>query len=187
MSRDVRVVLLCEDDTHKQFVKKFLCAHREWSQRFLSRHIRVEMHQKGAGSAEQYVRKKYLEELASYRVRRSKQGNLRLIVMVDGDKEGGEARLRSFDRLCREKKVAPRGRDEKIAVFAPTWNIETWLAYLKGEEVDETRKDYPRSISPEDFVSRVEELAWMCRGNKLRQPVPPSLEAACKEFERLGY
>ena len=187
MSRDVRVVILCEDDQHKQFVKRFLGKYLRWSQRDLSKFLRVNMHQKGAGSAERYVREKYLDELELHRIGNVMRNDLRLIVMIDGDKEGVEARLHSLDKSCSNKNVSLRKNSEKIAVLVPTWNIETWLAYLKGETVDETRKDYPKAISSEDFQSCIEALVRMCRENKLGPPAPRSLEAACKEFERLRY
>ena len=71
--------------------------------------------------------------------------------MLDGDAGGVDARLTALDEACRQASVAPRGKaDHVVAVFVPTWSIETWLAYLNGETVDETRKNYPRLERPRD-------------------------------------
>ncbi len=188
MSRGVRVVILCEDDRHEQFARAFLREYLGWSKRKERRFVEVKNVSRSAlGSAEKAVRQRYPDELRLYRIGCKKQSDLRLVVMIDGDKEGVKARLHSLDQSCKNKNVPMRNKSEKIAVLAPTWNIETWLAYLKGATADETRKNYPKSISSEDLQSRVEELVGMCRSNKLRQPAPPSLEATCKEFKMLGY
>lgn len=188
MSRDVRVVILCEDDQHEKFVRAFLREYLDWSKRRERRFVEVKNVSRSVlGSAEKAVRQRYPDELQLYRIGCKKQSDLRLIVMIDGDREGVEARLHALNESCNSKNVSLRKNSEKIAVLAPTWNIETWLACLKGESVDERRKNYPRSISSGDLRSRVETLVGMCRDNNLRPPAPPSLEAACKEFENLGY
>ena len=188
MSRDVRVVILCEDDRHEQFAKAFLREYLRWSKRKERRFVEVKnMSRSALGSAEKAVRQKYPDELQLYRIGCKTRSDVRLIVMIDGDRDGAATRLHFLDRSCQSENVSMRKHSEKVAVLAPTWNIETWLAYLKGETVDEAKKDYPKSISSEDFGSCVEELVGMCRRNKLRLPAPPSLEAACREFERLGY
>ena len=69
-------------------------------------------------------------------------------------------------------------------VIVPTWNIETWLAYLAGKSVDETKGDYPRLPRESDCQSQVEALAAMCEQGQLRPPAPASLQDACGEYER---
>ncbi len=188
MSRDVRVVILCEDDQHEQFARTFLREYLRWSRRQERRFVEIRnVSRSFLGSADKAVRQRYPDELQLYRIGCKKQSGLRLIVIIDGDKQGAEARLHSLDKSCKSKNVSLKKNSEKIALLAPTWNIETWLAYLKGETVDETRKNYPKSISSEDLQLRVEALTRMCRNNNLRQPAPPSLVAACEEFKRLGY
>ena len=63
--------------------------------------------------------------------------------MIDGDFAGVDARLKALDKECNQTSVAPRDNADRVAVFVPTWNIETWLAYLNGETVDENKKNYP--------------------------------------------
>ena len=75
--------------------------------------------------------------------------------MIDGDNWGVEGRIRSFDDECKEQDVEPRTGDDMVAVFVPTWRIETWFAYLdggeNGNEVDEGRRDYPKLDGPRDI------------------------------------
>ena len=76
-----------------------------------------------------------------------------------------------------------RTDEDDVAVFIPTWNIETWLAYLDGEDVDEERGNYPRLRRPRDCAEHVRRLAELCRRRALRQPAPWSLVTACREYD----
>lgn len=67
-------------------------------------------------------------------------------------------------------------------MFIPTWNVETWLAYLSGETVDEANKSYPKLPRARDCKPLVEELFKMCQAGALRQPAPASLVDACQEY-----
>lgn len=174
MSRRVQLVLLCEDKQQEVFGRRFLNAVG-WE----TRSMRVEKAPAGRGAGEQFVRERFPRELKAHRSRPVSQV---LVVMMDGDAEGPMARLNQLDKACREGGIAERARDERVAVFIPTWNIETWLAYLDGESVEEGRPDYPRLASERECQRHVDALAQMCRSEKLREPEPFSLEAACREY-----
>ena len=64
MSRNVNVVILCEDRQHEAFARRFLAQ----AGRGL-RVQRVEVSPKGRGSGEQFVRARFAKELAYYRSR----------------------------------------------------------------------------------------------------------------------
>ena len=81
--------------------------------------------------------------------------------------------------------MAPPGNSERVMICVPTWNIETWIAYLNGEEVDENRSDYPRLLKARDCEPSVQNLVDMCHRRTLRAPFPPSLEAACFQYQRV--
>jgi len=176
MSRNVQLVLLCEDSRHETFARRFL-KRAGWS----TRRLRVEPLSQGRGSAEQRVRERFPIELSSYRSTR-RYVDQALIVVVDGDNRGVSGRLRQLAEACQSKGVPPRKDAERVAVFVPTWNIETWLAYLDGESVDESRGDYPELARPRDCQRHVDRLHQMCEQGELRKPSPPSLEAACAEY-----
>ena len=134
------------------------------------------------GSAEQFVRERFAREL---RVHRTRHVARVLVVMIDGDAEGVRRRMKYLDDACSEANIPPRKADEGVAVFVPTWNIETWLAWLGGETVDENRPDYPRLPKESQCDTQVAALVDTCRSRELRQPAPGSLVAACREYRSL--
>jgi hypothetical protein len=146
-----------------------------------TRAIRVEKAPGGRGAGEQFVRERYPRELKAHRSRPVSQA---LVVLIDGDSEGLSARLRQLDEACREADVAVRARHEAVAIFIPTWNIETWLAYLDGTAVDEGRANYTKLPRERECQRHVDGLVRMCREGELRRPSPPSLEAACGEYNQ---
>lgn len=174
--RRVNLVLLCEDKQHEVFARRFLSS-RKWS----IRQMRVE--RGSGGSQEQYVREQFPKELKAYRGKRAKVESQALIVVTDGDEATRNGRMKMLDEECDKKGEERRRQDERVAVFIPTWNIETWLAYLDGETVDESRKDYPGFKGRERECQRhVSTLVDMCQRKQLREPAPDSLIAACEEF-----
>ena len=176
MRRNVQVVLLCEDAQSASFARRFL-EEQGWSKR----QLRVVPFAVG-GSGEQFVREQYPVELDAYRSNSCRVGQA-LVVMTDGDKLGLAARMKALEDECAARRINPRAKDERVAVIVPTWNIETWFAYLDGENVDEHRKDYPRLARERDCRRHVVELCKMCREAHLRDPAPPSLAMACEEYK----
>ena len=177
MSRRVQLVLLCEDRQHETFARRFL-EKAGWP----TRRLRVEIAPPGRGSAERFVRRRFPTELKAYRSNRHRVAE-GLIVMLDGDNKGVKGRLDELIEACQSGGITPRQQDERVAVFIPTWRIETWLAYLSGSDVYESKSDYPRLDRPRDCQAHVNELYQMCQHGALRQPSPPSLNAACEEYQ----
>ena len=179
MSRTVQIVLLCEDQQQETFVRRFLKS-AGWP----TRRLRVEKTPRAGGSAEQYVRERFPIELAAYRRNRHRvaQG---LVVVCDGDHYGVAARISQLEAACRAQNTDPRRADEVVVLLIPTWNIETWLAYLSGMDVDERQDNYARLERERDCQPQVNALHEMCQQRVLREPAPSSLEAACVEYRRL--
>lgn len=174
MSRRVQIVLLCEDTQHEACLRLFLST-MGWE----TRAMRVEKAPEGRGSADQFVRQQFPRELKAHRTQHVSQA---FVTMMDGDRYGVIARLGQLDEACRAAGIDVRAPGERVAVFMPTWNIETWFAFLDGETVDEAKSDYPRLPRERDCQRHVDALAEMCRAGALRQPCPPSLEQACDEY-----
>lgn len=168
-----QLVILCEDTQHEAFLRRFFSA-MGWPRPF-----RVVMAPPGEGAADAFVRQQFVKELREHHRR---QVDRAVVVMVDGDARGVARRIRELDDACRKSKVRLRDDKDRVAVFVPTWNVETWLAYLDGETVMQDRKDYPRLRRERECKKHVGLLAEMCRADSLRQPAPPSLRAACDEF-----
>lgn len=171
-NRRAHIVILCEGLQDATFAYRFL-KKRGWT----PRQLRIEQGTHRAGAGEHYVRSRFPSELAE--IRRDSVHRA-LIAMIDADATGQAGRLRQLESACNAAGVPPRRPDDKVAVLVPTRNIETWLRYLDGHDVDET-SEYPKLQYQRDCQRHVNELVTMC-GTGLRQPVPPSLQAACDEF-----
>jgi hypothetical protein len=120
MSRQVTLVLLCEDKQHEAFLRRFF-ETMGWPKR----RFRIEKAPSGRGSAEGFVRERFPIELEAYRQKRSLVKSA-LVVMVDGDTDGVAERWKAFDSACKGVGILPRQDQDHVAMFVPTWSIETW-------------------------------------------------------------
>lgn len=177
MSRYTEIVVLCEDRQQEVFARHFLvnCGINR-------RRIRVKHSPTGRGSAEQHVRQRYPVEVREYRRRRN-QLDIGLVVVIDADTRSVTDRLGELETEL--VKVSPPGRqpDERIGIFVPKRNIETWIHYLQGQSVNE-RDEYPRLDRAGDCKSSVADLA-RDRHTPLPENAPPSLQIACDELSRI--
>ncbi|RME98222.1 MAG: hypothetical protein D6773_14745 [Alphaproteobacteria bacterium] len=171
--RRVQLVLLCEDKQHEAFVRRFF-EQAGWHRRAM----RIEKSPQGRGAGEQWVRQRFPKELAALRRRSVAQ---LLVAMVDADRSTVEKRLQAFDRSCRQADVPVRAAEEPVLLLIPRRNVETWIAYLRGEAVDEER-EYPKLARERECSEPVKALRRMCDAGQLRPPAPPSLEAACSAY-----
>lgn len=169
MSRSVQVVILCEDRQHEAFARRFLVRIG-----IGARLQRVERSPQGCGSAEQFVREQFAKELEYYRSR-SHRVEQALVVIVDAD------RLNVAERISRVERQSARRDGERVAMFVPARNIETWISYLDGISVNES-DNYPFLDRESECKRHVDRLVEMCEQGELRHPAPPSLEAACIEY-----
>lgn len=133
----------------------------------------------GAGAGDQFVRNNYPAYLDAVRKR-----NGILVVMIDGDNDSIEERMKQLDDACNEKGIPLRKDSDKVAIFVPKRKIETWLAYLDGEHVNET-DEYHKLERQRECKKHVKVLEEMCTRGKLRTPAPASLEAACREYNNV--
>jgi hypothetical protein len=138
MASGRRVRLLCEDRRTDRFLGH-LC------KRFDVQVLASDVAPAGQGDASLWVRRRYASCVKLLREHRH-QRNLGLIVAIDGDNKGVHARNIELAAELANAGVPPREEDEAIAVFVPTWSIETWLALLcTGATVVEAEplKDHP--------------------------------------------
>lgn len=175
MSRNVNVVILCEDRQHEAFARRFLARMGR-----SNRVQRVLISPKGRGSGEQFVRERFAEELIYYRERQHRVQQA-LVVLIDADKRAVAVRVSQVEGAALAAGVQPREASERVAIFVSARNIETWFAYLNGQTVSE-REKYPRLRRERDCRRHVDVLWEMCQTGELRQPSPPSLDAACEEY-----
>ena len=127
MGDQSRVEVLCEDKKHEAFARRLL--ERMGVGR---RRVHVEKAPSGKGAASRWVMDRYAEVRRRARAKRH-QLRLGFLVIVDGDSEGRDARFREAHPPGNE-----RSADERVALWIPTWSIETWVLWLNGADVDES-------------------------------------------------
>ncbi len=171
------IMLLCEDRQQEVFMRNFLVARGVPKNR-----IRANPAPKGMGSAEQFVRNKYPQEVNTYR---SKCNHLKiaLAVMLDADIKKVVDRLNELDGSLVAALMDKRRSNERIGLFVPKRNIETWIHYLMGVEVDEERA-YSKLKKESDCKSLVTQFAKDC-SQPFKQEAPSSLQTACTELRRI--
>lgn len=175
--RRVHIVILCEDKQQEVFAIHFL-QKRGFT---LDRNFRTEICPKGAG--EQFVREKYAKEVVEYRRQKNKRSGM-LIVLIDADKKTVEERLKQLDDALIENSQQLRQPSEAIAIFVPKRNIETWIHYLQGTNVDE-ETEYTKFKKQSDCKQYLDQLVNQCYQGNLEENAPPSLKAACGELQRI--
>ena len=175
MSR-VRITLLCEDSQTSVFVRRFL-KHRN----FRPRDIQSLPYPSGRQSGEQWVRERYPSELQATR----EAQDAYLIVVTDADGNSIEVRRTQLEEECDRRGIRRRDDADRVLVIVPRRNIETWLAYLGGSDVNECDR-YAKLVRERDCAEHAKTLYTMCHeAQRLREPVPPSLREACEEYRRL--
>lgn len=134
-SSQARIEVWCEDHAQERFARALLTGHFGLDRRRITFHIAPS----GQGSASQWVSLKYRDALRLARVKRHQQ-RLGFLVIVDGDNVGRIERMRA---LAGAPDVRPDA--DRIAIWVPTWSIETWIMWLAKEPV-EPPLDEARSI-----------------------------------------
>ena len=179
MRRPARVTILCEDLQQLCFVRRFL-KRRGWK----NHDINVPFIPSGGGSGEQYVRERFPDELKACRNQTNRPRPPGLIAVIDADKQEVADRVRGFDRACEKQALTPRQRDERVLYIIPKRNIETWLAYLRGETVNE-ETTFRKYEYQSDCHDDADKLDAMCKTGQLDETPPPpaSLVQCCEDFQ----
>lgn len=177
MRKYTQVVILCEDRQQEVFARYFLIKCGIDRKR-----IRVNIAPRGTGSGEQFVRENYPAEVKSLRSR--SYLNISLLIMIDADPENSVGnRLAQLDDALARASLDRRHAGEKIALIVPKRNIETWIHYFNGTDINET-DDYPKLAKASDCKPAVEKAAD-CRNGTLPDNAPDSLKRACMELHRI--
>jgi hypothetical protein len=135
MSKPSQVIVVVEDERHQMLIQRYL------KSRGLSHHqIRISASPSGKGSAESWVRRKFVEETKVYRTREAR-ARTELIVVIDADTSTVEDRFSQLDKALSENGDEIVSDGERIARLVPKRNVETWILCLSGQAVDED-EDY---------------------------------------------
>jgi hypothetical protein len=174
--RFAKLVFLCEDKQHEAFLRRFF-EQKGWS----SRKFRIERSPHGRGAGEQFVRERFPKELQAIRTR---SVTAKLVVMLDADRSSVSEKIKELHDACLSVSIAACRESDPVAFFVPRRNIETWIAYLTGDIVNE--EDVYRKLPRErDCAEGVKALREMCDAGALRSPAPPSLTYSCDAYRRI--
>jgi hypothetical protein len=168
------MVILCEDAQQHTFIYRLL---KQLG--FPRGRIRVEQAPIGGGSAEQWVRESYPNEVEVHRRKRSRM-NIGLVTAIDADTNPIDHRYRQLDERLDDSALSRREDDEKICILVPKRNIETWIYALRGDNVDE-EQEYPKLEREGNCQPAVKQLAAYLR-DRWPNDIIPSLRRGCQEL-----
>ncbi len=180
MSQPSQVILVFEDAFQKQLLYRYL------KELGLGPHaVRVVPLASGKGSGEQWVRRKFAEEVAACR---SRQAKTALIIMIDADTGSVGNRRKQLEKALRDNGQAPVVDADPIAQLVPRRNVETWILCLNETAVDEdtdyktTRKHWSSLIK-----SAAEALSQRTRTeDEIPSAYVDSLREGIRELRRIS-
>jgi hypothetical protein len=179
-NRRVHVVVLCEGLKDYWFAYKCLvtCGWRRDQ-------IAPKISPSGKQSAFTYVLNQYTTEVRANR--NGKKKERALLVLIDADKQPEGGRESELAKRLDAAKLKPRQARERISLWVPRRQLETWVHFLTHGEADEDT-DYKGEhlVKDREYTPAAERFAKLL---KERRSVPskavPSLKKAVAEFERL--
>ena len=154
----IRFTILGEGARDYYFVKAFLTATLGKNRAECYRSQTVP----GVRSGEQQVRQRFPGELEAMRRRPRKEQHW-LVVITDGDKLSPARRRAQLDKEGQIRGLISTCSEDKVVVFVPCRNIESWFQWLEtGEKVDET-KSYKNRFPDAKPSKYGKELSQKCK------------------------
>ena len=152
LSKKHKYIVLCEDKLTHCFIRRFLIAQGINGRKIVSLPLPAD------GCGEQYVRMQFPKQLRALRSK-SFDSNV-LIVAIDADKKTVQERKLQFNDACNAVEIETRTEDDKLLIFIPKRNIETWIKYFDGDIVDEEH-DYAHYLNghESDCYSAADKMA----------------------------
>lgn len=187
------VTILCEDIDRERFIREYLiCCGLD------DRKIKDFGNPKGKTikNNNASIVKYYPALMKSYR-RTRKYRNIAVVVMIDADEDSLDDRMRSLnialDETAGNLNKDPRLSDEKVAIFVPARNIETWFYYINsdrsGQECHELTDYKDKTMTAKERIELAKKSARILALEICPQGVDrislPSLRYACRELQRL--
>jgi|ERR1700690_1738836 len=180
MRKRCLVIVIVEDECQEMLVRKYLA-----QQGLGTREMRFRSSPSGEGSAEQWVRKTFVEEI---RVYRNRHAQTKLIVTIDADTNAIQYRFRQLDQVLIDDGRERIGAAEQIARLVPKRNVETWILCLNGQVVnEETDYKHSRDDWSELTTPAAETLFQYTRPNTQEPLCIDSLQHGVTELKRLRF
>ena len=178
LSKDYQYQILCEDAQMRSFILGVL-SH----QGINARKIRVKNYPCGDGCGEAFVKREFPKEV---KILRSTGYNKKvLIVCTDADNLSVNERKRILMTGLEDEQSCRDLSGEQIIIWIPKREIETWIRFLRGEDVD-IEKSYRHSGNPVRCREETKVFSLYCQGIKdIDCKNVRSLEDAKAEYTRV--
>ena len=181
MSKPSQFIVVLEDEHQQMLIYRYLI------KRGLQTHaIRIERSPSGEGSAENWVRKRFVKEVTVYRARHAKTA---LIVVIDADTRSVQDRLTQLDQALKDGGKQPLNAGDQVARLVPKRNIETWIICLTEQAADE-ETDYKKKRDDwNELISQSAETLFQWTHAKAEPPnhCIDSLRSGVRELNRLKF
>lgn len=177
LSDRFQYIILCEDSQMDTFLRSLLKYER------ISNHkIRTVPLPAGQGCGEKHVRNSILREVQYIHQHNYKK--IFLIVCIDADNYTIEDRRNDLIGIVKNTIRAWKFEEEPMMLWIPKREIETWLAFLDGKDVNE-EMSFKHSGHPLSCKLEAEKMALFCRGEyDFSKAMLPSIKAAKDEYIR---
>lgn len=177
MPGDNRIVVLCEDKAQEYFARRILevfgVGNREMDFRIKG---------KGTGAGDSAVIRAFPSELEYWVSRKHHSKSNILIAIFDADVIGVDQKINLLRKELNDRALPD---ENGVGIFVPARNIESWLHFFMGATVDEKldyKKNHPKI---QNYLSEIKTFAQKCQTRQKIGNMPPSLAAACQEFEKI--
>jgi hypothetical protein len=179
-SRRVQVVVVCEGFQDYWFAYRCLvaCGWRPDQ-------ITPKTSPPGKGSAFTFVLNSYPAEVIANR--QGKRKERALLVLIDADTQPEGRREADLAGRLKSANQKPRGARERIALWVPRRQLETWVYFLAhGHADEETNYKDEHMVNDREYKPAAERLAQLLKERRgLPTRALPSLKKAVREFDRL--
>jgi hypothetical protein len=126
MSRSYKpILILCEDRQQDVAIRHFLKQYYGIGEHAFQVKFAT------SGSGKQFVQSNYAAWVKLYR-QKAHHLNIALVVVIDADENTLVECYQIFDDRLKQHYQSPRSSQDRIAIFIPRRNIETWIYFLQG-------------------------------------------------------
>ena len=177
LNKNYKYTVLCEDKLSHCYIRRFLIAQGISGRKIFMTPLPAE------GCGEQYVRRQFPKYLTALRSK-SFDSNV-LVVAIDADAKSCIERDEQLNEMCRFAGVDKRSENDRVLLFVPKRNIETWVKHFDGENVDENQ-DFAHFLSghESDCYSAADKMAEEFSNSSFVTELS-SLVFAHKEYMRI--
>ncbi len=178
LSDQHQYTILCEDAQMRTFLTSFLKC-----QGIKAHKIAVVPIPAGAGCGEAHVRTGLPKEVEL--LHRNKHLRKTLLVCIDADKYSYDERKQMLHKSYSDSFPGSDIDDEMMLIWIPKREIETWIAYLKGENVDE-EMEFRHGGQPVSCKKEANLMhGFLQNDEESGDDVLPSLQKAKEEYVRI--